>query len=77
MPSIAGVKKNWLRCFSKLLKRIYLFRFFNSHRHLTDRLFAKPTVLGVINTFDIEFTPYAKGEIASKIVKRANLIIVG
>ena len=45
--------REWSRCFPRLPDRTHLFRLFNSHRHLTDRLPAKPNVTGVIDSYGI------------------------
>ena len=48
------LKKNWRKLFPHLPDRTRLFRLFVSHQHLTDRFMARPTLLGVIDSYGIE-----------------------
>lgn len=57
--------------FPKLPHRTRLFRLFNTHRHYVDLFLAEPSVLGVIDSYGIEFIhPIREGRSAKQIGKK-------
>ena len=65
------VVKDWKTAFPRLPERTRLFRLFNTHRYLTDRLMADPTVIGVIDTYGIELIhPIREGRSEKQIGKK-------
>ena len=46
--------RDYQHLFPRLPERTRLFRLFKSHRHLTQRFLAEPSVLGVIDSYGIE-----------------------
>jgi len=49
------LQRDWRSFFPRLPHRTRLFRLFNTHRAWADRFLADPTVLGVIDSYGIEF----------------------
>jgi len=65
------LKKNWRKLFPHLPDRTRLFRLFVSHQHLTDRFMARPTLLGVIDSYGIELIhPIREGRSEHQIGKK-------
>lgn len=54
-PFYRWLVRDWLTFFPRLPDRTRLFRLFNTHRDWADRFQADPTVLGVIDSYGIEF----------------------
>ena len=48
------IKQNWLALFPRLPERTRLFRRLKTHRKLTEKFLAEPTVFGVIDSYGIE-----------------------
>jgi hypothetical protein len=48
------IERDYRHLFPHLPERTRLFRLFLSHRHLTDKFLASPTVMGVIHAYGIE-----------------------
>ena len=53
-PFYRWLSRNYRYLFPKLPERTWLFRRFNAYRHLTDRLLAGTSILGVVDSFGIE-----------------------
>lgn len=49
------LSKDYRPLFPKLPHRTRLFRLFNAHRHYVDQFMADPSILGVIDSYGIEF----------------------
>ncbi len=49
------VSNNWRPLFPKVPERTRLFRLFKTHREWANRFLADPTILGVIDSYGIEF----------------------
>lgn len=65
------LRKNWLHWFPKLPERTRLFRAFNSNRRWIDRFKAKPSLLGVIDSYGIELIhPRREGRSDKQIGKK-------
>jgi len=63
--------RDWKDCFPRLPERTRLFRLFTTHRPWTARFLAEPTLLGVIDTYGIEFIhPIREGRSPSQIGKK-------
>lgn len=54
-PFYGWVDANWREFFPRLPERTRLFRLFATHQDWADRFLAEPTLLGVIDTYGIEF----------------------
>ena len=62
---------DWRSAFPTLPDRTRLFRLFNTHRDWSERFFADPTVLGVIDTYGIELIhPMREGRSPQQIGKK-------
>ncbi len=48
------LKQNWIDLFPRLPERTRLFRRLKTHRKLTEKFLAEPTVFGVIDSYGIE-----------------------
>ena len=65
------VTNNWRPFFPKLPERTRLFRLFKTHRDWANRFLADPTILGVIDSYGIEFIhPIREGRNPSQIGKK-------
>ena len=65
------LKNNWQAEFPKLSHRSRLFRLFVSHKRLTARFLAEPTLLGVIDSYGIELIhPIREGRSEKQIGKK-------
>lgn len=63
--------RDWRSLFPKLPERGRLFRLFTTHRDWTDRFKADPTVLGVADTYGVEFIhPIREGRSPKQIGKK-------
>jgi len=63
--------RDWRPLFPKLPERTRLFRLFKTHQDWTNRFLAKPTVLGVADTYGIELLhPYREGRSEKQIGKK-------
>lgn len=61
------LKRDYLSIFPNLPERTRLFRLFLSHRDLTDKFLADPTVMGVIDAYGIELIhPVREGRSAQQ-----------
>ena len=49
------IENNYKSLFPNLPERTRLFRLFNTHQHLTDVFMANPSLIGVIDTYGIEW----------------------
>lgn len=66
------IKRDWLFLFPKLPHRTRLFRLFKIHRDWTRLFLAEPTILGVIDSYGIEFIhPIREGRSQSQIGKKS------
>ena len=54
-PFYRWVDGNWRHLFPRIPERTRLFRLFDTHQDWADRFLAEPTLLGVIDTYGIEF----------------------
>ena len=54
-PFWRWLTKNYRHLFPHLPDRTRLFRLFNSHQDLVDEFLAEPTLLGIIDSYGIEF----------------------
>jgi len=65
------VKRDWLPAFPRLPERSRLFRLFKTHRHWANQFLAEPTILGVIDSYGIEFIhPIREGKSPRQIGKK-------
>ena len=65
------IVRDWHQAFPHLPDRTRLFRLFNTHRHLTERFMADPTIIGVIDTYGIELIhPRREGRSPQQIGKK-------
>jgi hypothetical protein len=65
------LKRDWVLWFPKLPERTRLFRLFKTHRAWTDRFLAKPTVLGVVDSYGVELLhPCREGRSDKQIGKK-------
>lgn len=63
--------RDWLKLFPHLPHRTRLFRLFKTHRAWANRFMAEPTVLGVIDSYGIEFIhPIREGRSPRQIGKK-------
>jgi len=65
------VKNNWMGLFPQLPERTRLFPLFKTHRDWANRFLADPTILGVIDSYGIEFIhPIREGRSPRQIGKK-------
>ena len=65
------LKRDWLDYFPHLPERTRLFRWFKTHRNWAEIFMAKPTVLGVTDSFGIELIhPIREGRTPNQIGKK-------
>ena len=65
------VSNNWRSFFPQLPERTRLFRLFKTHRDWANRFLADPTILGVTDSYGIEFIhPIREGRSPSQIGKK-------
>jgi len=65
------LKRDWGHLFPRLPHRTRLFRLFKTHRDWASRFLADPTVLGIIDSYGIEFIhPIREGRSLSQIGKK-------
>lgn len=65
------VRKNWSPLFPKLPERTRLFRLFKTHLQWSERFLADPTILGVIDSYGIEWIhPIREGRSAKQCGKK-------
>jgi len=70
-PFYRWLRRDCLPLFPTLPDRTRLFRLFVTHREWTDRFLAAPTVLGVADSYGIEFIhPWREGRTAGQIGKK-------
>ena len=70
-PFYRWLVRDYLPLFPKLPDRTRLFRLFVTHQDWTDRFLAAPTVLGVADSYGIEFIhPWREGRTANQIGKK-------
>lgn len=63
--------RDWQPFFPNLPHRTRLFRLFNTHRDWAERFYAQPTMLGVIDSYGIEFIhPIREGRSPQQIGKK-------
>lgn len=49
------IKQNWIALFPDLPERTRFFRRLKTHRRITEKFLAQPTIFGVIDSYGIEF----------------------
>ena len=70
-PFYRWLSNNWLHLFPNLPHRTRLFRLFNTHRKWSDRFLAKPSMIGVIDSYGIELIhPRRQGRSEKQIGKK-------
>ncbi len=70
-PFYRWLRRDCLPLFPKLPERTRLFRLFVTHQDWTDRFLAAPTVLGVADSYGIEFIhPWREGRTPDQIGKK-------